>query len=92
MAKLRTTKDGRRYYVINGKREYIECGTMRRKLVTYEKINLRTGTVEPDPTKPKAYVTERCGVPLFKKTERERGTCSSCAAGWTHPDNMPIDE
>lgn len=92
MARLYITKDGRRYYLINGTREYIECTNLRRVYRTYETLDMRTGTIRPDPTKPGHFVTERCGVPLFSREDRERGTCSSCAAGWSDPGNMPADE
>lgn len=63
------------------------CTVMRRKLVTKKNFNLATG-VSVDAGQ--EWVTEPCGVPMFSDVEKQRGTCRSCASGWTHEHNFPV--
>lgn len=63
------------------------CTQLRRKLVKRQSFNLGTG-VSVDVGQD--WVTEPCGVPMFSAGENERGTCSSCASGWTHEHNFPV--
>lgn len=63
------------------------CQQMRRKLVRLGTLNLATGeTSTPD----EEWRDEACGTPLFTEEERQSGICKSCAGGWTHPNNFPI--
>lgn len=63
------------------------CTVMRRKLVTHKSFNMGTGdSVEVG----QEWVTEPCGIPMFSDAEKQRGTCRSCASGWTHEHNYPV--
>lgn len=64
------------------------CTQLRRKLVTYSTLDFITGDRAIRSTE---WVTEPCGIPLFSDVERERGTCRSCADGWTHEHNYPVE-
>jgi hypothetical protein len=64
------------------------CTVMRRKKVTTTTLSLVTGKRGPESH---AWLEEPCGVPLFGKAEQEAGKCRSCAKGWTHPDNYPVE-
>ncbi len=62
------------------------CTVVRRVLVTHSRFNIVTGKATPGRSR---WETKPCGVPLFTTKERTASTCSSCAAGWQHPDNYP---
>lgn len=63
------------------------CTQMRRKLVTRKSFNMGTGvSVEVG----QDWVTEPCNAPMFTDVETQRGTCRSCANGWTHEHNFPV--
>lgn len=64
------------------------CTQMRRKLVKHQNLNLATSKTEDAGQE---WVNEPCSTPLFSDEERQRGTCRSCAAGWTHEHNFPIE-
>lgn len=63
------------------------CTVMRRKLVTHKSLNMGTG-ISVDAGQ--EWVTEPCGIPMFSDAEKLRGTCRSCASGWTHEHNFPV--
>jgi hypothetical protein len=64
------------------------CPVLRRKLVRYGKLVPGTGRMIEDGQE---WVTEPCGTPLFGKN-REHGKCSSCAKGYSHEENYPVEE
>lgn len=64
------------------------CTVMRCKKITITIMSMRTGEHSPETTD---TVVEPCGVPLFSDAERANGKCRACAAGWTHPNNYPVD-
>lgn len=61
------------------------CTQMRRKLVRHSTLNLATNATQEIRSE---WVTEPCNIPLFGDTS---GICRSCRAGWTHPQNYPLD-
>lgn len=65
------------------------CTKLRRMLIKSGTLNLSTGasTITQE-----EWMTRACGVPLFSDAEKKRGTCRSCDAGWTHPNNYPVNE
>jgi hypothetical protein len=65
------------------------CTQIRRRLVTHATVSLATGETKTERTE---WETAACNAPLFSDAERERRTCRSCANGWTHPHNYPVDE
>lgn len=62
------------------------CTTWRRVVHGGYKLSLATGERLPLPDR---VVTERCYVPLFTAAELDRGTCDSCASGWSVEGNRP---
>ncbi len=36
------------------------------------------------------WATRACGMPLFSDLERASGVCTSCASGWSHPEDRPL--
>jgi hypothetical protein len=68
-------------------RRFDSCTQMRRQLVTHSTLSLRTGERTEGRQE---WVTKPCGVPLFGDAARARGTCDSCASGWTHEHNYPV--
>lgn len=65
------------------------CTQMRRQLITHSTVNLTTGEYTDGAQE---WKTQPCGVPLFSDADRTRGTCRSCAKGWTHPNNYPVTQ
>ncbi|MYM92500.1 hypothetical protein [Duganella vulcania] len=63
------------------------CTQMRRKLVQRKILNLGTGVSSDEGQE---WRTEPCNVPMFTDEERQRGTCASCASGWTHAHNFAL--
>lgn len=63
------------------------CTQLRRMLVKHGTLNIVTG--DTDVTS-EEWVELACDAPLFGDEERKRGTCRSCAAGWTHEHNYPV--
>jgi hypothetical protein len=64
------------------------CTALRRKLVTFQRLNIRTGALtNTDRTE---WRTEPCNTPLFTPEAKTKGICDACAAGWTHPHNYPV--
>ena len=63
------------------------CSQLRRQLVTHSTLNIATGETTVGSQE---WETRPCGIPLFSDDERKRGTCRSCAEGWTHEHNYPI--
>lgn len=64
------------------------CTQQRRRLVTHSLLNTSTG----ESTEGRQEWEEGpCAAPLFSDTERASGLCRSCASGWTHPKNFPIE-
>lgn len=84
MAKRRTLGIG-----LGQPKEYHSCTVMRRKLVKTGTLSMATGQLEMSGKA--EWVTEACGTPLFGDEERRSGTCRSCAKGWTHPENYPVE-
>lgn len=64
------------------------CRIMRRKLVRHSTVNIVTGERSAETEE---WVTEPCGVPLFGEREVLTGVCRSCANGWTHENNYPVE-
>jgi peptide methionine sulfoxide reductase MsrB len=65
------------------------CRQQRRWLQKKHSVNPTTGQLEADDSAA-TWVTGACGTPLFGDEDKKRGTCRSCASGWTHPENMPV--
>ncbi len=63
------------------------CHTLRRVLVRHSTMNLITGAMTPTGQE---WTTRACDVPLFSDLERATGVCTSCASGWSHPENHPL--
>lgn len=66
------------------------CTVIRRALIRHGTLDLITGELAA--TDRQEWVTGPCGTPLFSELERQRGECSSCMRGWTHPENYRVDE
>ena len=66
---------------------HTSCHTLRRVLVRHSTMNLTTGAMTPTGQE---WTTRACDVPLFSDLERASGVCTSCASGWTHPENSPL--
>ena len=66
---------------------HTSCHTLRRVLVRRSTMNLTTGAMTPTGQE---WTTRACDVPLFSDLERASGVCTSCASGWTHPENSPL--
>jgi hypothetical protein len=64
------------------------CTVVRRVLVSTGHVNLATGKTEMTG---EHWETGPCGIPLFSEEESRSGICRSCASGWTHPHNYPLD-
>lgn len=71
------------------KRMTDSCTKMRRMLISSGALNAATGETKITASE---WVTRECGVPLFGDKERKAGICRSCASGWTHPENYPVEE
>ena len=71
-----------------GKKAHTACSKVRTMLIRHSVLTLHTGQSTPAGQE---WVTRPCGVPLFSQAERESGVCRSCAAGWTHPENFPVE-
>lgn len=67
-----------------------QCAVVRRHLVTYSTLNMVTGVSTRSEREPE-MVTEPCGAPLFTEAEHRSGKCRSCASGFTHPENYPVE-
>ena len=66
---------------------HTSCHTLRRVLVRHSTMNLMTGAMTPAGQE---WTMRACDVPLFSDLERASGVCTSCASGWTHPENHPL--
>lgn len=65
-----------------------DCTQMRRMVIRRGTMDLATGTSTLDEG---TVETRACGTPLFSDQERKTGICRSCASGWTHPNNYPVE-
>lgn len=65
------------------------CQVIRRMLIKHSTLNIATG--ETSSMAREEWVTRPCGTPLFGDEERAVGKCRSCAKGWTHPNNYPVE-
>lgn len=65
------------------------CTVIRRALLRHGTLDLATGDAAMTREE---WVTRPCGTPLFNALERQRGECSSCMRGWTHPENYRVDD
>jgi hypothetical protein len=70
------------------KPQHQSCTKLRRMLIRHGTLNMQNGAVTEGAQE---WVTRECGTPLFGQTEREHGICRSCASGWTHPENCPVE-
>jgi len=68
---------------------HYSCLKMRRILKKHGTLNIVTGDMKMEGEE---WVTEKCGIPLFDEKERTSGICRSCAIGWTHPNNFPVED
>lgn len=70
-------------------KRYDSCTKMRRMFIQNFTLSMATGerTLVGE-----EWVTRECGVPLFGDDETKTGICRSCANGWTHPNNHPVQE
>ncbi len=75
--------------MVKSKTKFHSCTKMRRMLITHSVLTFNTANVQELGSE---WVTQACGVPLFNDAERETGICKSCAKGWTHENNYPVDE
>jgi hypothetical protein len=64
------------------------CTKMRRMLIRTSTLNMATGQRTETG---EAWETRPCGVPMFSEVEKKAGICRSCANGWTHPNNYPVE-
>ena len=64
------------------------CTKMRRMLVKHSTVRFNSDEVTEGRSE---WVTRECGSPLFRDAERVAGVCRSCASGWTHPENYPVE-
>ncbi len=58
---------------------YTSCHVLRRVLVRL-----------PAKAAGQEWATRACGMPLFSGLERASGVCTSCASGWSHPEDRPL--
>jgi hypothetical protein len=72
-----------------GTKRYDGCTKTRR--VKQTTLTLNAGSGETSETG-SAWVTGPCGTPLFSEAEKQSGICRSCASGWTHPENYPVND
>lgn len=71
------------------KNPLMDCKQMRRVRETNGSLDLNTGVLTIDESTA-TWIVRACGVPLFTDAERKRGTCKSCASGWSSPGNVPV--
>lgn len=64
------------------------CTQLRRMLITHQSLNLASNETADVGQE---WVTGSCDIPLFSEEEVRRGTCRSCANGWTHEHNFPVE-
>jgi hypothetical protein len=74
--------------VAKKKVRFDSCRQMRRFFVTHSLVSMTTGEREETGTE---WITEPCGAPLFNDKEKETGLCRSCADGWRHEHNYPVE-
>lgn len=67
----------------------MNCTQMRRVLVQHSTMSAQTGEQRDIRNE---WETQPCGAPLFSDADKARGTCRSCASGWTHEHNYPVDK
>lgn len=69
-------------------KQHTACQQTRRWKETHYLLNPMTGVQSQQE---ETWVTGPCNVPLFSDAERASGLCRSCAKGWTHPHNYPVE-
>jgi len=65
------------------------CTVQRRVLIQHSTLYLPSGLRGIGSQE---WVTQACGKPLFEDAEIAAGKCRSCLAGWTHPENYPVQQ
>ncbi len=76
-------------------KQHSSCTRVRHMKITHMMMTLSLCAQDVqtrDDSERVEWVTRECGTPLFGDEERKAGVCRSCASGWTHPENYPVDE
>ncbi len=65
-----------------------DCTQPRRWLTRRSTLNMATGQTTPIGSE---WNEGPCGKPLFDARSKALGKCPACEAGWTHPENYPVN-
>jgi hypothetical protein len=88
----RTLSEGRNPLALSIAPRFDRCIVLRRKLIERVAVamNFGTGDIQRE-ISGYEWRTEACSTPLFTKEEERTGVCRSCASGWTHENNYPVE-